>query len=79
MTITGYKYATEAEAQAAVQSCNTHYGIPKLPDSVTQTWCNYNTAELDSPVFYYITHDASLNIVLGEPTDFEVTVPDLEA
>jgi hypothetical protein len=79
MTITGYKYTTEAEAQAAVQSCNTHYGIPKSPDSVTQTWCNYNTAELDSPVFYYITHDSSLNVVLGEPTEFEVTVPDMEA
>lgn len=79
MTITGYKYTTEAEAQAAVQSCNTFYGIPKSPDDVTQKWCDYNTADLDSPVFYYITFDSSLTAVLGEPTEFDVTIPNLEA
>jgi hypothetical protein len=74
MIITGYKYTTEQEAQSAVQACNTHYGIPVSPEATTRTWVEYQTASLDEPVFYYIRWNNTLNVVLGEPSEFEVTL-----
>lgn len=73
-----YKYNTKEEAEQAVQQCNTHYGIPSSPDSVTQTWCDYNEAALNVPKFFYITFDSSLEVVLGEPVEEEVVFPELK-
>ena len=75
MEVNGYKYTTEQEAIDAREACDTYYGIPVSPDDVTQNWVEYETASLDNPIFYYITFDESLKVVLGEPTDFEVTTP----
>lgn len=75
MEINGYKYTTEQEAIDARETCDTYYGIPVSPDDVTQNWVEYQTASLDTPIFWYITHDDSLEVVLGNPTDFEVTTP----
>ena len=75
MEVNGYKYTTEQEAIDAREACDTYYGIPVSPDDVTQNWVEYETASLDTPIFYYITFDESLKVVLGEPTDFEVTTP----
>ena len=75
MEVKGYKYTTEQEAIDAREACDTYYGIPVSPDDVTQNWVEYETASLDNPIFYYITFDESLKVVLGEPTDFEVTTP----
>jgi hypothetical protein len=75
MEINGYKYTTEQEAIDAREACDTYYGIPVSPDDVTQNWVEYETASLDTPIFYYITFDESLKVVLGNPTDFEVTTP----
>jgi len=75
MEVNGYKYTTEQEAIDAREACDTYYGIPVAPDDVTQNWVEYETASLDTPIFYYITFDESLKVVLGEPTDFEVTTP----
>jgi len=75
MEVKGYKYTTEQEAIDARETCDTYYGIPVAPDDVTQNWLEYETASLDNPIFYYITFDESLKVVLGEPTDFEVTTP----
>ena len=75
MEVNGYKYNTEQEAIDAREACDTYYGIPVAPDDVTQNWVEYETASLDNPIFYYITFDESLKVVLGEPTDFEVTTP----
>jgi hypothetical protein len=75
MEVNGYKYTTEQEAINAREACDTYYGIPVSPDDVTQNWVEYQTASLDTPIFYYITFDESLKVVLGEPTDFEVTTP----
>lgn len=72
MTITGYKYTTEQEAQDAVQACNTYYGIPVSPDATTRTWVEYQTASLNEPVFYYIQWNNTLDVVLGEPSQFDV-------
>jgi hypothetical protein len=33
----------------------------------------YSKAQLNKPIFWYITYDESLQVVLGEPTEFEVT------
>ena len=75
MIILGYKYNTEQEAIDAREACDTYYGIPVSPDDVTQNWVEYQTADLDTPIFYYITFDESLEVVLEEPTNFEVTTP----
>ena len=75
MEVNGYKYTTEQEAIDAREACDTYYGIPVAPDDVTQNWVEYETASLDTPIFYYIKFDESLKVVLGNPTDFEVTTP----
>lgn len=75
MLINGYKYTTEQEAIDARKQCADYYGLPVAPDDVTQYWVDYETAELDNPIFWYITFDESLEVVLGEPETFEVTVP----
>jgi hypothetical protein len=75
MEVNGYKYTTEQDAIDAREACDTYYGIPVSPDDVTQNWVEYQTADLDTPIFYYIKFDESLTVVLGNPTDFEVTIP----
>jgi len=75
MIITGYKYTIEQDAIDARELVDTYYGIPVSPDNVTQNWCDYQTANLDTPIFYYITFDESLEVVLGRPETFEVTIP----
>jgi hypothetical protein len=75
MEVNGYKYTTEQAAIDAREACDTYYGIPVSPDDVTQNWVEYQAANLDTPIFYYITFDESLKVVLGNPTDFEVTTP----
>lgn len=75
MEILGYKYSNEQDAINAREQIDIYYGIPVSPEDVTQNWVDYNTAELDNPIFYYIIFDDSLKIVLGEPETFEVTTP----
>ena len=69
----GYKHTTEEAAQAAVAQCDAHYGYPKQ-DCVTQHWCSYEFSNLDN--FYYISHDESIELVLGLPEEFELTQPE---
>ena len=73
MLINGYKYTNEQEAIDARKACADYYGLPVNPDDVTQYWVDYETAELDTPMFWYIVFDESIRIILGEPTEFEVT------
>ena len=75
MEVTGYKYTTEQEAINARELIDAYYGIPVSPEDVTQNWVDYQTAELDNPIFYYIQYHESLTVVLGEPITFEVTTP----
>ena len=74
-TITGYQYITEEEADNARLLCNQHYGIPKSAEDETQNWVLPNTAELNSPIFWFINWDESLTPVLGQPTDFDINFP----
>jgi hypothetical protein len=76
MLINGYKYTTEQEAINARKQCADYYGLPVTPDDVTQYWVDYETAQLDTPIFWYI--DPSIGMILGEPTDFEVTEQELK-
>ena len=75
MTITGYKYTTEQAAIDARKQAADYKGYPK-PGGETLYWVNYNHAETDG--FWYITYVDGLEAVLGEATEFEVTVPDLD-
>ena len=74
MEITGYKYTTEQDAINSQIQVNAYYNIPVTPGDVTQNWVNYETADLDSPKFWYIKFDNSLKIVLGDPSIFEVAI-----
>jgi hypothetical protein len=73
----GYKYITKQDAENAVALCNQYYGIPEQTDDTTQNWCMYQVAELNTPIFWYISLDESLIVVLGKPTEFEVIYEDL--
>ena len=77
MEVIGYKYTNEQDAIDAREQCDAYYGIPVTPEDITQNWVDYNTANLDNPIFYYIRFDDSLRIVLGEPITFEVTKQEL--
>ncbi len=75
MEITGYKYDTESDAINARTQCASFYGLPKTSESVTQYWVNYEEANSDTPIFWYITFDESVRSILGDPSTFEVTPP----
>lgn len=75
MKVLGYKYTTEQDAIDAREVCDTYYGIPVNPNDITQHWVEYQEASLNTPVFWYITHDNSLDVVLGTPTEFDVETP----
>jgi hypothetical protein len=75
MLINGYKYTNEQDAINARKACADYYGLPVSPEDVTQYWVDYEIAELDNPIFWYIEFDSSIEMILGEPTDFEVTTP----
>ena len=70
----GYKYTTEQEAIDARTQAASYMGLPN-PQGDTLYWVNYNHSELDN--FYYIQHVEGLEVVLGTPIEFEITIPDL--
>ena len=73
MLIDGYKYTNEQEAIDARKQCADYYGLPVTPDDVTKYWVDYETAELDTPIFWYIVFDESIRAILGEPTPVSYT------
>jgi hypothetical protein len=75
VSISGYKYQVEQDAINAREACDAYYGIPVHPYDVTQNWCEYRFADLNTPQFWYIVFDVSLTPVLGQPTEFEVITP----
>ena len=72
MEIEGYKYTTEQEAIDARKQCADYYGLPVLPEDVTQYWVDYEEASLNTPIFWYIIFDESIRGILGEPITFDV-------
>lgn len=73
MEVTGYKYNTESEAIAARKQCADFYGLPSSPDNVVKYWVNYQEANLNTPIFWYIVFDESIREILGDPETFDVT------
>lgn len=73
MLINGYKYTIEQDAINARKQCADYYGLPVTPEDTTKYWVDYETANLDTPIFWYIIFDGSIREILGEPTTFEVT------
>lgn len=74
MLINGYKYTNEQDAIDARKQCADYYGLPVAPDDVTQYWVDYETAELDNPIFWYIVFDESIEMILGQPIEFEIII-----
>lgn len=74
MEVLGYKYTNEQDAIDARKACADYYGLPVSPEDVTQYWVDYKIAELNEPIFWYITFDESIRIILGQSTNFEVTI-----
>ena len=72
--MTGYKYTTEQEAIDARAQAASYMGLPN-PQGDTLYWVNYSYSELDG--LYYIQHVENLEQVLGEPIEFEITIPTL--
>jgi len=78
MEINGYRYSTEQEAINARKQCADYYGLPKTPEDTTKYWVDYIEASLDNPIFWYIVFDKSIEVILGEPSVFNVTVEELK-
>ena len=78
MEVIGYKYTNEQDAINARELVDAYYGIPVSPEDITQNWVDYQTANLDTPIFWYIIFDESLIVVLGQPITFQVTPPPFE-
>ncbi len=72
MDIIGYKYTNENDAIQAKQDCADFYGLPITPEDETIYWVDYNEANLNTPVFWYIVFDESIEEILGVPTTFDV-------
>ena len=75
MKVTGYKYTTEQAAINAREQVDAYYGIPISPDDVTHNWTDFQIAELNNPIFWYIVYDQSLEVILGKPDTFDVVTP----
>lgn len=75
MIVKGYKYNTEQEAIEARELCDSYYNIPVSADDITQNWVEYEIANMNTPVFWYIFYNDSLMPVLGNPVEFEVIFP----
>ena len=68
----GYTFTTEAEAITARSQATTYKGLPNLQGD-TLYWINYTYSQLDE--FWYIQYVQDLEIVLGSPIEFEITIP----
>lgn len=72
MEIEGYKYTVEQDAIDARKLCADFYGLPINEEDVTKYWVDYETAYLNTPIFWYIIFDESIREILGQPINFEV-------
>jgi hypothetical protein len=75
--VKGYKYTTEKEAINARKQCADYYNLPKTPEDITLYWVNYSEASLDTPIFWYIVFDKSIEPILGQPSLFDVTLEEI--
>lgn len=73
-TISGYKYNTEQECEAACAQLNEHYGIPAHEDSQTTEYMKpyRNYDEKGNVTFLYFPAADELKAVLGDPSNFDI-------
>tara|TARA_R110000822_G_scaffold215278_1_gene350174 strand:- start:40 stop:267 length:228 start_codon:yes stop_codon:yes gene_type:complete len=71
----GYKYNTESEAINDRKLAADYKGLPVNQNDTTIYWVNYEYSELDD--FYYIQYIEGLNVVLGEPSEIILTLPNM--
>lgn len=76
MIVQGYKYNTEQQAIEARKQAADYYGLPVTPDAITRYFVDYNYTEIDQ--FWYIVWCEGCTEALGEPTEFEITEPNIE-
>ena len=74
MVYNGYKYNTEQEAIDARQAAADYKGFP-VPGGETLYWVDYNYSELDG--FWYIQYSEGVEVVLGQPIEFEITINEI--
>ena len=68
MNIKGYLFATEIEAQEAVQLVNDFFNVPKNENSITTNWIDFEVIE----EFIFIRENESLFQILGEPIEINI-------
>tara|TARA_R110000744_G_scaffold115359_1_gene215886 strand:- start:710 stop:988 length:279 start_codon:yes stop_codon:yes gene_type:complete len=86
----GYKYTTEEKAKAAVKACNDYYLSNTKKGDTTKNWVRYqkelNKSSfipsfvynlINKKFFFYIIHNNSLNVVLGDPTEIKIVSEDI--
>ena len=73
-TIEGYIYANISEAEAAIESLNSHFGFPISPDSVTQNYTSYST--IDDII--HILASEKIKAVLGDTVEIEFFDRDID-
>ena len=90
MVYKGYKYTTEEKAKAAVKLCNDYYLFDTKNSDTTKNWVRYKKelnkssfipsfvySLINRTFFFYIIHNNSLNVVLGEPTEIKIISKDI--
>jgi hypothetical protein len=70
--VKGYRYYDSESASYDIEMLDAFYGIPVSEESVTRNWCEYEIANLNNPVFYFIRYDKSMLEILGDPDEFDV-------
>lgn len=70
----GYKYNTEQEAINAKMLGASYKNLPN-PKGDTLYWFDYNYSKLEG--FWYIEHLEGVEVVLGQPIEFEITINEI--
>ena len=86
INVKAYKYTTEDKAKAAAKLCNNYF----LNNHTTKNLVRYEKelnksnfmpsfvyTLINKKFFFYIIHDNSLNVVLGEPTEIKIISEDI--
>ena len=73
-TVSGYKFNTISAFNASNSLCNSHFGIPKTPESTTQNYIapQISIKENGDLDFYYLEGD--IPPVLGFPKEILIRI-----
>lgn len=75
ITLKGYKWASEADAQADQEKVDVYVGLPANTQTTNYFGYFYNDDADGTGQFYFSTADATMIEVLGEPYDFQIYSP----